>query len=139
MNHEKLYEHSVSALAELEKLHSQFVKDVSDLVEKEFLGGAIAVQDGELVANCLGVKLQSIRRFVVREGLLSAIEYAFHTEINGQRVVVWSAYLEPHYSLYGDPSQQVSICSANNKYLAQRLMPFLAAALLNSPVFAHAS
>jgi hypothetical protein len=124
-----------AAFAKLEALHTEFIDHVAGLENLEVNCGSIKTAGGELMAECLGVKLRTIHRPVVKDGNLRAIEYAFKATQDGEELDVFVLYLEPDENLYADSKRSDLICQARNIYLAKHLIERMASALLSSKIF----
>jgi hypothetical protein len=126
---------AAAARDELETMHKGFMSSIAGLKEPKVNGAELGVADSELYCVCLGVTLRAPHRLIVRDGAFDGIEYTFTTEHRGESLPIWSMYLMPGDGLYEDSAKSSRICDASNQYLASRIAPRLASALIGSPVF----
>jgi len=136
MPKEDQLEIAAAAHAELEALHARFMAAVSSLKEPNVNGAEFTVAESELQCTCLGIRMKARHRLYVLDGMFKGLEYAFVKEYAGEWLSIWSMYLLPDQSVYSDSNGHDVICSMSNPYLASRLAPHLASALLASKIFA---
>jgi hypothetical protein len=136
MSIEGQLEAAAVALEEFEELHRDFMTSIANLKEPTVNGAAFQCIDGELNANCVGVKLRTRHRPIAREGKLESLEYTFVANDEVDEVPIWSMYLARDRRLYSDSSLASVICDMTNSYLLSRVAPRLASNLLASKVFA---
>lgn len=128
------------AIARLEETHNKFLQSIhTNYADSRLEGGKLRIENGVIVAICLGVQLKIHHRIIVaRDGFPSAIKYSFMAQLDDDYFSVFDMYLDQRQGalLKELNNPQSAICSYNNEQnLELSVLTELAESLLGSRIF----
>jgi hypothetical protein len=132
-------ERAARSLKEMESIHTEFMDFVASLETPSVVGGEVKSNKvaGTLIANCLSIQLVAEHRFLAEDGTFNAVEYPFVHSVGEESSVIWTLQLKDERSgpalFAADTGSRLG--DFKNQYLASRLIPLLADALLRSNAF----
>ena len=126
---------ALGAIKELSALHGRFIAELEVAAQRISDIGSLAVSSNAITCTCLRHKVTASHRPIAVAEQVSAMEYDFTVEWNGERLSILRLFLQPNGVLSRDAQGNSKFQDFNNSYINNHILAAVSSALINSPVF----